>query len=106
MVERGAKQRAALQAARELPGELLHSSDRGQLRHVFAQHVKVFEQQRALVLQRWLKRFKSIHSVFYLPKDPRIRHRAATNQNSITTGFFKSIERLFDRHYVAASRNR
>jgi len=44
MIEGGAKQRAALQAARELSGKLLHPSDRRHLRHVFTQHVEVFEQ--------------------------------------------------------------
>src|SRR6266566_3630970 len=37
MVERGAKEGAALQAARKLSGKLLHTIDRRRLGHVFAQ---------------------------------------------------------------------
>jgi len=43
MIERRTKQRAALQAARELSGELLHASDCRQLRHVLLEHFKIFQ---------------------------------------------------------------
>ena len=49
MIDRGAEQRTALQAARELSRQLLHPVDGRCLRHIFAQHVEVFVQDRALV---------------------------------------------------------
>src|SRR5262249_17858456 len=79
MIERGAKQGATVQASRELPGQLLHAADGGQVWHVFAQHVEVFEQQGALVVERGLERFAAVHRVFDLTKDPRIGHRAAAD---------------------------
>jgi len=79
MVDRCAKQRATLQSTRELPGELLHASDRGHLRHVFTQHVEIFQQHGALIFQCWLKRFALTHRIFDLTKDPGVDHRAAAN---------------------------
>jgi hypothetical protein len=105
MIECRAKQRAALQATRKLSGELLHAANRRQLRHVFAQHVKVFEQHGALIFERWLERFASLHRVFNLPKDPGVGHRAAPNQDTVTSCVAKPIEGLLNRSYVAAAGN-
>jgi len=44
MIERRAEQRAALQTARKLPRQLLHSSNRRHPRHVLLKHFKVLEQ--------------------------------------------------------------
>ena len=85
---------------------MFHATDSGQLRHVFAQHVKVFEQHRALVIKRWKKNVAAGNGVFNLAKDPRIGHRAAANQDSIAAGLAKSSERLFDRSHIAAPRDR
>jgi hypothetical protein len=100
MIECRPKQRAALQAACELSGELLHAPNRGQLRHVQLQHLEVFQQQRALIIEGRLKRLAPTHRVFDLAEDPRIRHCAATDQDSIATGIAKSIEGLLNRHDV------
>jgi len=86
-----------------LTGELLHPPNRRELRHVFPQHVEIFEQQRALVFQRRLKRLPSVHRIFDLPKDPWIGHRAAADQDSVASRFAQSIERLLDRRDVAAT---
>jgi len=43
MIEGRAKQRAALESARELSGKLFHAPNRGELRHVFAQHVEILK---------------------------------------------------------------
>src|SRR5206468_12958335 len=98
MIERGAKQRASLQTARELSGKLLHAPNCGQLRHILLQHFEVLEQQRALVFERRLKRLAAVRGIFDLSKDPGVRHRAPSDQNSIATGFAKSIKSLLNRH--------
>src|SRR5687767_5152730 len=103
MIEGGAEQRAALQAARELSGQLLHSSHRRYLRHVLLQHFKVFEQQNTLVFERRLKRLATVHHVFDLPEDPRIGHRATSNEHAVTASLAKTIECLLNRRHVAAS---
>src|ERR1043166_7412949 len=103
MIKRGAEQRAALQPASELPGELFHPANCRQLGHVLLQHFEILEQQRPLVFQRWLKKFAAVHRVFDLAKDPRIRHRAAPNQNSIATSIAKAIKGLLNSRYVATS---
>src|SRR2546426_9108090 len=105
MIERRAEQRAALESARELPRELFHASNCGHLRHVLAQHVEIFQQHRALVIQRWLKWLATMDRIFNLPKDPRIRHRAAADQNSVAARFAKTIERLLNPGNVATPRN-
>src|SRR2546429_8571643 len=103
MVNRCAKQRAALKSASELPGQLLHAANGCQLGHVFAQHFKVFKQNVALVFQRRLEDFAAMNCVFNLAKDPWVSHRAAANQDAIATGLAEPRERLFDRSYVTAA---
>src|SRR5439155_11626449 len=100
MVNRRAEQRVALKFASELPGQLLHAANGCHLRHVFAQHFKVFKQNVSLVFQRGLKDLAAMDCVFNLAKDPWVSHCAATNQDAITTGLAEPRERLFDRSYV------
>src|SRR5215468_5529610 len=100
MIKCGAKQRAAVQAARELTSQLLHSSDRRHLWHVFLQHFEILEQQSAFVFQCWLKQISAMHCIFDLPKYPRIGHGAATDQNAVAACFAKAIERMLNRSYI------
>ena len=103
MIDRGAEQRATLKSASELPGQLLHAANGCHLRHVFAQHFKVFKQNVSLVFQRGLEDFAAMNCVFNLAKDPWVGHCAAANQDTFTAGFAKPRERLFDRSYVTAA---
>jgi hypothetical protein len=103
VIKGGPEQRAALEATRELTGELLHSTNSCQLGHVLLQHVEIFEQQRAFVFQRRLKRFAPVHCIFDLAKDPGVGHRAAANQNSVAAGIAKAIESLLNCGHVAAA---
>ncbi len=48
-----------------------------------AQHLEIFQQHRALVFKRRLENLTPRERIFDLAKYPRIRHRTATNQNSI-----------------------
>jgi len=43
VIKCGAKQRAALESARELSRELFHAPDRRELGHVFPQHIEIFK---------------------------------------------------------------
>src|ERR1044071_4385709 len=106
MIKRRAEKRAALQATRELSGELFHASNRRQLGHVLLQHFEILEQQRALVFQRWLKRFAAAHRVFDLPKDPGIGHGATADEHSITARAAKAIECLLNSCDVATAGHR
>ena len=105
MIKRGPEQCAPLKSAGELSRQLFHPADGRQLGHVFAQHVKVFQQHCALIIQGWLESLPAVHSIFNLPKNPRIRHRSPTDQDAIASGFPKTIERLLDRGDVAAAGN-
>src|SRR6476619_6650933 len=103
MIDRRTEQRATLQAARELSSELLHAIDGGSLGHVFSQHIEVLMQNRPFVSQCRFEDFPTVNRVFNLPKDPWIRHRAATNQNSVATGFPKLRKCAFDRRHITTA---
>src|SRR6266851_847278 len=105
MKERGAEERASLQATRELSCQLLHAIYRRLLWHIFAQHVEIFEQNRTLVSQRRLKDLPAVHGIFNLAKDPGIGHCPASNQNAITACLVKSGEGAFDGGNVATTGN-
>src|ERR1051326_1375999 len=106
MIDGGAKQRSALKTASELSGKLFHAPNSRFLGHVFAQHLKIFEQDRAFVSERRLKRFTAVNRVFDLTKDPWIGHGAPADQDSIATGFLKPRECLIDSSHIAATGNR
>src|SRR5205085_4848692 len=40
--------------------------------------------------------------VFNLTKYPRVRHRAATDENAVTISLAPTLERVLDRHDIAA----
>src|SRR6185295_13642150 len=101
-----AKERAALKPARKLSRQLLHAINRRRLRHVFTQHVEILVQDRAFVSECRLEDRTAVHRVFNLPEDPRIRHSAAPDQNSIATSLTKLRKRSFDRRNVTAARYR
>src|ERR687897_485620 len=106
MIDRCTEQSATLQSPCELPGQLLHAIDGWRLRHVLPKHVEILMKQGSLICQCRLKHFPAMHGVFNLSKNPRIRHRAATYQNTVATRFPKSLEGLLDVRHVAATRNR
>src|SRR5260370_17694132 len=95
-----------MKPASELTGELFHATNGCKFAHVLAQHLEIFEQDSTLVFQRRLKWFAAMQSVFDLAKDPRIRHGASPNQDSITPGLTKTIERLLNCRDITAARNR
>jgi len=97
------EQRTPLQPARKLPGQLFHAIDRRRLRHVFAQHVEVLMEDRALVGECWFEDRASVHRVLDLAEDPRIGHRAAANQHTIATRLTKLVESALDGRNVAAA---
>src|SRR5947209_4146416 len=106
MIDGRAKERAALQAFCELSRELLHLPYGSHLRHVFSQHLEVFEKNCAPVFMVGLKDGASSERIFNLTKYPGVRHRAAPNQDSVASGLSPFLESSLDRHDIAATRHR
>src|SRR5215213_11886513 len=63
-------------------------------------------QDRAFVCERRLKDWSSVHGIFDLTKDPRVRHGAAANQHTVATRFSKLVESACNRCDVTTAGHR